>query len=141
MQMKICRCSQIFEWNSFEYTFFLRDSLRNGSGNNWFTFVLNFIFCLKNMLFLRFCRWKLYNKCYLAFCDSNAYVIKRLLVGYGNNYMYEFWCVVTIALLTSRNITSHQNSYIYFHIQPITYNYSTGVYIFTIVTKIDIFVI
>jgi len=28
-------------------------------------------------------------------------------------------------LLTSRNITPHQNSYIYFHIQPITYNYCT----------------
>ena len=27
--------------------------------------------------------------------------------------MYEFWCVVNIALLTSRNITPHQNSYIY----------------------------
>ena len=33
--------------------------------------------------------------------------------------MYSFWCVVNIALLTSRNITPHQNSYIYFHIQPI----------------------
>jgi len=30
------------------------------------------------------------------------------LVGYGN-------------ILTSRNITPHQNSYMYFHIQPITY--------------------
>ena len=37
--------------------------------------------------------------------------------------MYSFWCVVNIALLTSRSITPHQNSYIYFHIQPITYNY------------------
>ena len=37
--------------------------------------------------------------------------------------MYLFWCVVNIALLTSRNITPHQNSYIYFHIQPITYKY------------------
>jgi len=46
--MKKCRCSQVYEWNSFEYTFILRDSLRNGSGNNWFTFVFNFIFCLYN---------------------------------------------------------------------------------------------
>ena len=69
-----------YEWNSFEYTFILHDSLRNRSGNNWFTFVLNFIFaCLIQMLFLRFCWWKLYN-----FCDSNAYVLKSLLVGYGN---------------------------------------------------------
>jgi len=37
--------------------------------------------------------------------------------------MYSFWCVVNIALLASRNITPHQNSYIYFHIQPITYKY------------------
>ena len=36
--------------------------------------------------------------------------------------MYSFWCVGNIALLTSRNITTHQNSYIYFHIKPITYN-------------------
>jgi len=48
MQMKICRCSQIYDWKSFEYTFFLRVSLRNVSGNNWFTFVLNFNFCLFN---------------------------------------------------------------------------------------------
>jgi len=40
--------------------------------------------CLIQMLFLRFCWWKLYNKCHKAFCNSNAYVIKRLLVGYGN---------------------------------------------------------
>jgi len=32
----------------FEYTFVLRDSLRKGSGNIWFTFVLNFNFCLFN---------------------------------------------------------------------------------------------
>jgi len=35
--------------------------------------------------------------------------------------MYTFWCVVNIALLTSRKITPHQKSYIYFHIQPITF--------------------
>jgi len=40
--------------------------------------------CLIQMLFLRFCWWELYNKCHKDFCDSNAYVIKRLLVGYGN---------------------------------------------------------
>jgi len=38
-------------------------------------------------------------------------------------YMHSFWCVVNIALLASRNITPHQNSYTYFHIQPIAYNY------------------
>jgi len=37
--------------------------------------------------------------------------------------MYSVWCVVNFALLTSPNITLHQNSYIYFHIRPITYKY------------------
>ena len=46
--MKICRCSKIYEWKSFEYTFILRGSLRNGSGNTCFTFVLNFNLCLFN---------------------------------------------------------------------------------------------
>jgi len=87
------------------------------------SFWISIFVCLIQMLFFRFCWWKLYNKFYKAFCDSNAYVIKRLLVGYGNNYMYSFWCVVNIALLTSRIITPHQNTYIYFNIQPITYNY------------------
>ena len=35
-----------YEWNSFEYTFKLRESLRNVSGNNWFAFILNSNFCL-----------------------------------------------------------------------------------------------
>jgi len=48
------------------------------------SFWISIFVSLINMLFLRFCWWKLYNKCYEAFCDSNAYVIKRLLVGYGN---------------------------------------------------------
>jgi len=48
--------------------------------------------------------------------------------------MYSFWCVVYIALLTSRNITPHQNSYIYFHIQPITYKcYTCGPKLFELV--------
>ena len=41
----------------------------------------------------------------------------RLLVWYGN-ICRSFWCGV---------ITPHQNSYIYFHIQPITYNYNREV--------------
>ena len=44
--------------------------------------------------------------------------------------MYSFWCVVNIALLTSRNIPPHQNSYIYFHIQPITYKYYLEQFVF-----------
>jgi len=39
---------EIYVRVSVEYTFFLRDNLRNGSGNNCFTFVLNFDFCLFN---------------------------------------------------------------------------------------------
>ena len=73
-------------------------------------------FCLfnKNVIF-EILFMKVIYKCHKAFCDSNAYVIKRLLFEYGNiNY---------VLVLTSRNITPHQNSYIYFHIQPITYNY------------------
>jgi len=35
--------------------------------------------CFIKMLFLKFCWWKLYNNRYKAFCDSDAYVIKRLL--------------------------------------------------------------
>ena len=49
-------------------------------------------------------------------------VCNKKVIGLIWKYMYSFWCVVNIALLTSRNIPPHQNSYIYFHIQPITYN-------------------
>jgi len=52
----------MYKRNSLKYTFISRDSLRNGSGNTWFTFVLNsFFYCLKKMfLFLfRFWWWKL----------------------------------------------------------------------------------
>jgi len=45
-QMKFC--SQIHEWNFFEYTLILRDCFRNGSSNNSFIFVLNVNFCLCN---------------------------------------------------------------------------------------------
>ena len=49
------------------------------------SFWISIFVCLVIMLFLRFCWWKLlYNECHKAFCDSNAYVIKRLLVGYEN---------------------------------------------------------
>jgi len=49
-------------------------------------------------------------------------VCNKKVIGLIWKYMYSFWCVVNIALLTSRKIPPHQNSYIYFHIQPITYN-------------------
>jgi len=52
-------------------------------------------------------------------------VCNKKVIGWIWNYMYSFWCVVNIALLTSRNISPNQNSYIYFHIQPKIYKYKT----------------
>ena len=68
IQMKICRCSQIMN----ELPLNTHSQAIIGSLSFWIsTFV-----CLINMFyFLRFCWWKLYNKCLKAFCDSNAYVI------------------------------------------------------------------
>ena len=54
--------------------------------------------------------------------------IYRLLVGYGNIYMYEFWCGVILRDVRSAILTTHQNEYIYFHIQPITFLLHTRYY-------------
>jgi len=35
--------------------------------------------------------------------------------------MYEFWCGVILRDVRSAILTTHQNEYIYFHIQPITF--------------------
>ena len=57
----------------------------------------------------------------LSVCGFYAYVIK----GYW--FCMEMYVLVLIrgiyCALTSHNITTPQNSYIYFHIKPITYNY------------------
>jgi len=43
--------------------------------------------------------------------------------------MYEFWCGVTLRDVRSAILTAHQNEYIYFHIQPITFLLHTHHYI------------
>jgi len=46
-----------------------------------------------------------------------------ILIGIGWiwKYMYEFWCGVILRDVRSAILTTHQNEYIYFHIQPITF--------------------
>jgi len=42
--------------------------------------------------------------------------------------MYEFWCGVILRDVRSAILTTHQNEYIYFHIQPITFLLHTRYY-------------
>jgi len=52
MQMKMCRCSQIYEEISFEYTFILRDSFGNGRQKVvYFRFEFNFCLFKKGVKF------------------------------------------------------------------------------------------
>jgi len=62
-------------------------------------------------------------------------VIKLLFVLTWT-YMFSFWCVVSIALLTSRTSTPHQNSYIYVHIKTITYKYPNITVMYKMFSKV-----
>ena len=65
-------------------------------------FWISIYVCEIKMLFLTFCWWEWYYKCYWALCDCKAQVIKSFF-GLIWKYMglYSFWCVkVNIALLT-----------------------------------------
>jgi len=42
--------------------------------------------------------------------------------------MYEFWCGVILRDVRGAILTTHQNSYIYFHMQPITFLLHTRYY-------------
>jgi len=62
------------------------------------SFWISIFVCLIQMLFLRFCWWKLYNMCHKAFCDNKAYVIKRLLVEiYVLVLVCSYYCAPDVA--------------------------------------------
>jgi len=99
--------------------------LKNTCDNNICTFILIFIFCfpLMKIIYLDISLWKWSNKSYRAFfCFCKTWWNKKV-IGLIWKFTYLFWCIVNVALLESRNITPHKNSYIYFYMQPIIYKY------------------
>jgi len=83
--MKTCKCSQVCQWNSYDYTFIsYHDSIRNGNDKSWFTFVLNFKMCLLTLdAILTFC------------CGQYTYIGKlfeheQLQIFVSNNAIYRY---------------------------------------------------